>query len=82
MTLEEILQKDIIAICITHGHGDHIGDTSAIIAQKQVPIICEYGVANYFEEVEKYEHCLYGSIGGTVNIDDDISVKFFAATHG
>lgn len=82
ITLEEVMQKKIIAVCLTHGHGDHIGDTPAIIAQKNVPVVCEYGVANYFEEVEKYENCFDGSIGGTVKVNDELSVKFFAATHG
>ncbi len=82
ITVDEAKAKNIIAICITHGHGDHIGDTMAIIDGREIPIICEYGIANYFEEEEKYEHCVYGAIGGTVYAGDDLSVKFFAATHG
>lgn len=81
LSLEEVKKKNIIAVCITHGHGDHIGDTMAIVQEKNIPIVCEYGVANYFQQVENYENCHYGAIGWTVHVDD-VSVKFFAATHG
>lgn len=61
--------KNILAICITHGHGDHIGDTMSIVTGTQIPVVCEYGVAQYFEEVENYAHCVYGAIGGTVDVE-------------
>lgn len=82
ITLDEVVQKNIIAICITHGHGDHIGDALHIARPKNIPIVCEYGVAQYFEEEENYEHCIYGSIGGTLKVNDDLHIKLFAATHG
>lgn len=82
ISLDEMQKKEIIAVCLTHGHGDHIGDTMAIVKEKNIPVVCEYGVANYFEEVEKYEHCIYGGIGGTLIVNDEIKVKLFAATHG
>lgn len=82
ITLDDVKSKSILAVCITHGHGDHIGDTMSIVREKNIPVVCEYGVANYFQEVEKYENCHYGAIGGTVNVNDNIMVKFFAATHG
>ena len=82
ITLDDVMQKKIIAICLTHGHGDHIGDTSAIVHERNIPIVCEYGVASYFQEIEEYDNCIYGAIGGTVKVNEDISVKFFAATHG
>ncbi len=82
VSLEEVQQKEIIAICLTHGHGDHIGDTMSLVKEKNIPVVCEYGVANYFEEVENYEHCIYGGIGGTLQVNDEIQVKLFAATHG
>lgn len=81
VTVEQMREKNIIAICITHGHGDHIGDTMDIIGDKQIPVICEYGVAQYFEEIEGYTHCIYGAIGGTLH-HEELTVKLFAATHG
>ncbi len=32
VSVEQMREKNIIAICITHGHGDHIGDTMALVA--------------------------------------------------
>jgi L-ascorbate metabolism protein UlaG (beta-lactamase superfamily) len=32
-TVEQLVDKKILAICLTHGHDDHVGDT-VIIAQK------------------------------------------------
>jgi len=52
VTVEEIMAKEILAVCLTHGHADHIGDTMAIVREKNIPIVCEYGVAQYFEEEE------------------------------
>ena len=82
ITLEEVMQKNIVAVCLTHGHGDHIGDTMAIVREKNIPIVCEYGVAQYFQEEEHYENCVYGSIGGTLHVGDALHIKLFAATHG
>lgn len=82
LTLEQVKEKNIIAICITHGHGDHIGDTMEIAREKNIPIVCEYGVAQYFQEEENYENCVYGSIGGTLRVNDTLHIKLFAATHG
>ena len=63
LTLEQVMEKNIIAICITHGHGDHIGNSLDIARAKKIPIVCEYGVAQYFDEEENYDECIYGSIG-------------------
>lgn len=63
ITLDEVKSKNILAVCITHGHGDHIGNTMDIVGGKDIPVVCEYGVAQYFEEEEGYAHCLYGAIG-------------------
>ena len=52
ISLEEVKAKEIIAVCLTHGHGDHIGDTMNIVKDKNIPVVCEYGVAQYFEEEE------------------------------
>ncbi len=82
VSFEDVINKNIMAICITHGHGDHIGDTMALVTGKHIPIICEYGVGNYFQEDENYEYCHAAAIGGTIKINDDLQVKFFAATHG
>lgn len=61
-TLADILQKKLIAICITHGHADHIGDTVAIVQQVPgLPILTVTGVARRLAE-NGIPHATAGSI--------------------
>lgn len=80
VTIDDMLQKKIRGILLTHGHWDHLGETIAIHRWTKAPVICEYWLANWLE----HEHsvvCVAGSLWGTVH-DGDISVKFFSAPHG
>lgn len=41
ISLDEIKNNQIIlAICLTHGHGDHVGDTIEITSAMSCPVIC------------------------------------------
>jgi len=37
-------------IFVTHGHGDHVGDTVAIAKRTQAPVICNYEIATWLEK--------------------------------
>lgn len=80
VTVEDMTNKNILGIFLTHGHADHIWDTVAIHSATKSPIVCEYGVAKYFEKDHNIE-CIAGSIWWTV-VCGIASVKFFIAHHG
>jgi len=50
------------AIIVTHGHGDHIGDTAAIAKQSGALIISNYEIVNYFGALGCQGHPMH--IGG------------------
>jgi L-ascorbate metabolism protein UlaG (beta-lactamase superfamily) len=74
------MQKNITHILITHGHGDHIGDTLALARQNEsIQIITVYGIAKWLEtEAIKNVHGF--GIGGTYT-DALVSVKLYTAIH-
>ncbi len=80
ISVEQIVQKNILWIFLTHGHTDHIWDTLAIYNVTKSPIVCEYGIATYFKQDYNID-CLAGSIGGAVTCGEAV-VKFFVAHHG
>jgi L-ascorbate metabolism protein UlaG (beta-lactamase superfamily) len=79
VSVADVSAKTILGIFLTHGHGDHIGDTLAIHEVTKAPIVCEYGVGAYFEKEHGLE-CVVGSIGGKV-VSGDATIQFFNAPH-
>lgn len=72
-------QIDCTHICISHGHGDHIGDTIAIAARTGAEVICNYELALWLER--KGVKKLHGiNIGGEVEAGDCL-VKMTTAAH-
>ncbi len=55
ISLQTICSKNIIAICITHGHSDHIWDTVEIVNKTWAKIISTFEVIQYFT---KYHNIL------------------------
>jgi L-ascorbate metabolism protein UlaG (beta-lactamase superfamily) len=82
LTLEQVGQKNITHIFITHGHADHVGDTLAI--QQMFPdcqIITVYWLAKYL--TTQWAKNIHGyGIGGTyIDAELGLSAKFFTAVH-
>ncbi|HMT00859.1 MAG TPA: metal-dependent hydrolase [Candidatus Absconditabacterales bacterium] len=80
VTLEEISQKQILGIFLTHGHADHIGDTVEIYHATQAGIVGEYGLRDYFSQKHNI-NIIAGSLGGTIQCGE-ATIKFFNAPHG
>ena len=66
-------------IIITHGHGDHFGDTFKIAKRTGAQIICVYELANFCEQKGYTAHGMH--IGGGFNFPFG-RVKFTIAHHG
>ncbi len=67
-------------IILTHGHGDHLGDTVDIAKRNGAQVIATYEVANYLKG-EGLEDVLDLSIGGGRDVDFG-RITFTIAHHG
>ncbi len=83
----EALQK-VDLILLTHGHGDHIGDT-VDIAKKSgarlvaVPELQKAMVAHKGFPEKQIDRATTGSFGGTISLlDGEVTVLFVPAVHG
>lgn len=76
-----IKSKDVSAdyIILTHGHGDHIGDSFKIAKRSNSTFICVNELANYCSEKGFKAHNMH--IGGGYNFEFG-RVKFTIAHHG
>lgn len=78
--VDDCFQKNITHILITHGHGDHIGDTITLVNNNPtIQIITVYGIAKWLEN-QWVNHVHWFGIGWTYH-DDLLSVKFYTAIH-
>jgi L-ascorbate metabolism protein UlaG (beta-lactamase superfamily) len=67
------------AILLTHGHGDHIGDTVAIATRTNAHVVAIVEIANELSE-EGLQNVHDPNIGGTVELEWG-SVKLVSAWH-
>ncbi len=72
----EEVETDII--CITHAHGDHIGDSEKIAKKCGAKIVSTYEIASLFQE--KGIEAIGMNIGGTVDIDG-VKISMVSAAH-
>lgn len=71
--------RDITHIFITHGHGDHMGDTEEIAKKWNSLIICNFEIADYLSRKNLQTHAMH--IGGRRKFDFG-TVKMTPALHG
>ncbi|MCX7829746.1 MAG: metal-dependent hydrolase, partial [Acidobacteria bacterium] len=67
------------AVIVTHGHGDHIGDSIEIAKRNNCPIISNFEIANWCSAKGASVHPLH--IGGS-HIFEFGKVKLTPAVHG
>jgi len=79
--LEDITQKNITHICITHGHSDHIWDTVEIFKKTWCKIISTFEVIKYFEKYYNITNNWSMHIWWR-KIFENFSIKYVNAVHG
>ena len=70
---------DITHIALTHGHGDHIGDTLDIAKQTGATVIGNYDMIQWLQ-AQGLENADFGNTGGTLH-HEGFSVTFVQAFH-
>jgi L-ascorbate metabolism protein UlaG (beta-lactamase superfamily) len=80
ITLDDVYKKNVLWVFLTHGHGDHLGESIAIHREALAPVVCEYGLGDWFETLHGVK-CIRWSLWGTVKCWD-ATIKFFHAPHG
>jgi L-ascorbate metabolism protein UlaG (beta-lactamase superfamily) len=71
--------KDITHIFVTHGHGDHLGDTISIAKNNNATVITNFEISNYLSQHGIAAHPMH--IGGRTKFEFGI-VKMTPALHG
>ncbi|MEL6948216.1 MAG: metal-dependent hydrolase [Pseudomonadota bacterium] len=71
--------KDLTHIALTHGHGDHVGDTVAIAKETGAMVIANADLASWLGG-QGVENLDVGNTGGTVH-HDGFSVTWVQAFH-
>lgn len=73
--------RDIDLLLVTHGHGDHFGDTLTILKESGASVACIFEMANYLVSKGVHEQRVLGfNIGGTVEFED-IGITMTPAIH-
>lgn len=68
------------AIVLTHGHGDHLGDTIALAGKYKAKIFAIFEICAYLARKD-VTNCEPMNIGGTSAINDKVSVSLVNAVH-
>jgi len=84
--VEDLAKVDVIFL--THGHGDHIGDTVAIARKTGAKLVATFDLQKAMVSYKGFpdkqaERATTGSFGGTISLlDGEVKVLFVPAIHG
>ena len=71
--------KDITHVFVTHGHGDHLGDTINIAKRDNAKVICNFEIGQFLSDKGLSVHTMH--IGGRTSFEFG-KVKMTPALHG
>ncbi|WP_319826152.1 metal-dependent hydrolase [Thalassovita sp.] len=71
--------KGATAIVLTHGHGDHVGDTIAVAKELNIPVLGIYDLMSHFEKTEGIAVTGFNK-GGTVKLGT-VAITMVNAVH-
>lgn len=72
--------EGVTHIILTHGHGDHVGDTIQIAEKNNIPVIAMVELANWLSK-QGVKNTKPANFGGTIELGDSISVTLVPAWH-
>ncbi|OCW56711.1 metal-dependent hydrolase [Hoeflea olei] len=72
--------KGVTHILLTHGHGDHVGDTAAIAKETGATVLANADLAGWLGHHHGLDRIEQGNTGGTVSFGD-FSATFVNALH-
>jgi L-ascorbate metabolism protein UlaG (beta-lactamase superfamily) len=86
---EELRKLDRVdIICLTHGHGDHVGDSVEIAKKTKAKLVATFDLAAAMKTALGYpaeliDGALIGHFGGEIPLfDDEVKVRWVPAWHG
>ncbi len=72
--------QGITHILLTHGHGDHVGDTPAIAAHNNIPVVAIVELAAWLRK-QGVKDAMEANFGGTIKLGQGVSVTLVPAWH-
>ncbi len=81
VTFDDMIAKNIVAIVVTHGHDDHIGETVELAQVSNAVVITTYELGKYLMNEKWLENVSTHGIWWWVDYGD-YHIKFFQAWHG
>ncbi len=72
--------KGVTHIVLTHGHGDHVGDTAALAKETGAPVIANFDLCMWLNQNHGVEKIDPGNTGGTMH-HDGFTVTYVNALH-
>lgn len=81
VTLDQVLDAPLQAICLTHGHWDHLGDTVAITqARPEVPVVAMVELCQYLSK--QWVSLTYSvNLGWKYQLMPDTQITYLKAEH-
>lgn len=72
--------RGVTHVLLTHGHGDHVGDTVNIAQENDIPVVAMVELAAWLSR-QGVQKTIEANFGGTVTLGQGVSVTLVPAWH-